>query len=255
MWRFLFTRFPSITSSTQQIQSMVLYNDLAISNPVPCPYLENRVFTQAYFFAAEVDYNEAEILFSTGWRKFGYFFFRPVCVQCRNCIPVRIPVEKLSLSKSQKKLVRKNTQTEVQFSPLEFDEDVFDIYKEHSVVRFGKKVDRDEFINNFCTISCPSLLSKYYVHGILAAAGFLDISSQGLSSVYFVFRKQFEHLGLGNYSVIREAEQARSMGLHYYYLGYYVTDNRIMEYKTRFLPYEIYNWNTEQWEPVGDNKT
>jgi arginine-tRNA-protein transferase len=232
---------------------MVLYHDLTISNPVSCPYLENKTFTQAYFYAGEVDYNEAEILFSTGWRKFGYFFFRPVCVQCRNCIPVRIPVEKLSLSKSQNRLARKNTSTQVQFLPLEFDEEVFEVYKEHSVERFGKKVDRDEFIHNFCTISCPSLLSKYYINGTLAAAGFLDISSQGLSSVYFVFRTQFQHLGLGNYSVIREAEQARSMGLKYYYLGYYVVDNRIMEYKTRFLPYETYNWNTEQWESVGKN--
>lgn len=232
---------------------MVLYQDLAISNPAPCPYLENKVFTQAYFLAGEVDENEAEILFSTGWRKFGCFFFRPVCVQCRNCIPVRIPVRNLVLSKSQNRLVRKNQSTKVQFSPLAFDEEVFEVYKEHSGERFGKKVDRDEFINNFCTISCPSLLSKYYIDGVLAAAGFLDISSQGLSSVYFVFRKQFQHLGLGNFSVIREAEQARMMGLQYYYLGYYVVDNRIMEYKTRFLPYETFNWNAEQWESVVKN--
>lgn len=236
---------------------MVLYHDLTISSPVTCPYLENKTFTQAYFFAGEVDHNEAEILFSTGWRKFGSFFFRPVCVQCRNCIPVRIPVENLVLSKSQKRLVRKNVSTEVKFESLEFDEEVFEIYKEHSGERFGKQVNRDEFINNFCTISCPSLLSKYYINGTLAAAGFLDISSQGLSSVYFVFRNQFQHFGLGNFSVLREAEQARSMGLKYYYLGYYVVDNRIMEYKTRFLPYETYNWNTEQWESVAinDNKT
>jgi arginine-tRNA-protein transferase len=168
-----------------------------------------------------------------------------------------VPVEKIALSKSQKRLLRKNESTEVIFSPLEFDEEVFEVYKEHSDERFGKKADRDEFINNFCTISCHSLLSKYYIHGTLAAAGFLDISSKGLSSVYFVFRKQFGHLGLGNYSVIREAEKARSMGLHYYYLGYYVVDNRIMEYKTRFIPYETYNWKTEQWEIVekNDNKT
>jgi arginine-tRNA-protein transferase len=134
---------------------------------------------------------------------------------------------------------------------------VFEIYREHSGERFGKKVEREEFINNFCTISCPSLLSKYYINGTLAAAGFLDISSQSLSSVYFVFRKQFEHFGLGNYSVLREVEQARLMGLSYYYLGYYVVDNRIMEYKTRFLPYETYNWKTEQWESVekNENKT
>ncbi|HEX2958157.1 MAG TPA: hypothetical protein VHO70_15090 [Chitinispirillaceae bacterium] len=229
---------------------MVLYHDLAISTPVSCPYLENKIFTQAYFFAGEVDHKEAELLFFTGWRKFGYFFFRPVCVNCRNCIPVRIPVQKFVMSKSQKRLVKKNIATEVTFSTLEFDEEVFDVYREHSEERFGKKVDRNAFINNFCTISCPALLSKYYVNGILAAAGFLDVSSQGLSSVYFVFKKQFNHLGLGNYSVLREVEQARVMGLQYYYLGYYVKDNSIMEYKTRFFPYESYNWKTEQWELI-----
>ncbi len=72
--------------------------------------------------------------------------------------------------------------------------------------------------------------------------------------MYFVFRDRYRHLGLGNYSVLREIEQCREMGLDYYYLGYYVKGNAVMEYKTRFYPYERYNWNVELWETVEKEK-
>jgi arginine-tRNA-protein transferase len=234
---------------------MILHRELAYSDPVPCPYLPDKMFTQAYFFASEVDHDEAELLFSTGWRKFGYFFFRPVCVQCRMCISVRILVDQFKISKSQKRLLKKNSETRVIFGPLEYSDDIFAVYKDHSINRFGKQVDRDEFKTNFCSITCPSMLSKYYVCEELAGVGFLDISKNGLSSVYFVFMKQFQHLGLGNFSVLKEMQYCRQVGLNYYYLGYYVRGNTIMEYKSHFYPYERYNWNLEMWEPVEKGAT
>lgn len=233
---------------------MVLHQEITYSNPVQCPYLPDKMFTQAYFFASELNHDEAELLFSTGWRKFGYFFFRPVCVQCRMCIPVRIPVNQFKMSKSQKRLLKKNSTTNHSFGPLEYADDVFSVYKDHSQIRFRKKVNREEFKNNFCSISCPSLLSRYYADDELAGAGFLDVSSGGLSSVYFVFKDKYRHLGLGNYSVLREIEQCKEMGLDYYYLGYYVKGNAVMEYKIRFYPYQRYNWNLEVWENVEKNE-
>jgi arginine-tRNA-protein transferase len=171
------------------------------------------------------------------------------------CIPVRIPVNQFIISKSQRRLLKQNEKTQVTFNSLEYDDEVFEIYKEHSAERFGKQVDREEFKNNFCVISCPSLLSKYYVDGILVAAGFLDVTSKGLSSVYFVFKKKYQHLGLGKYSVLKEIEYSIQNKLEYYYLGYYVKGNSIMEYKTRFHPFECYNWNKEQWETVEKNRS
>jgi arginine-tRNA-protein transferase len=159
-------------------------------------------------------------------------------------------VKKFLVSKSQRRLLKKNETTQVTFNSLVYDDEIFDIYKEHSVERFGKQVDREEFKNNFCVISCPSILSKYYVNGTLAAAGFLDVTSKGLSSVYFVFKKKYQHLGLGKYSILKEIEYSMQNKLEYYYLGYYVKGNSIMEYKTHFYPYECYNWNEERWEVV-----
>ncbi|HKL48107.1 MAG TPA: hypothetical protein VJ882_00505, partial [Desulfuromonadales bacterium] len=59
----------------------------------PCPYLPERQRQFEYFWAMDVNGAELAVLLETGWRKFGPYYFRPVCPGCRDCIPVRIPVD------------------------------------------------------------------------------------------------------------------------------------------------------------------
>jgi arginine-tRNA-protein transferase len=47
--------------------------------------------------------------------------------------------------------------------------------------------------------------------------------------------------------VLRESEYALSLGLDYYYLGYYVRDNISMAYKNNFHVNEKMNWSTGKW--------
>ena len=54
-------------------------------------------------------------------------------------------------------------------------------------------------------------------------------------------------LSPGTISVIKEIEHAQSLGLKYYYLGYYIKDNHSMSYKGRFFPQELYDWKSKEW--------
>ncbi len=226
---------------------MILLQDVKTSPSSPCHYLSHETWRFEYFFAKGLNHDELEWFLSRGWRKFGLYYFRPACPTCRKCQPIRVRVRDFYLTGSQKRLSRKNSGIRECFGPLCFSHRVYDLYKDHST-RFEKQTtDLKEFISSFYTESCPAIQSEYYVGDTLAGVGFLDHSSQGLSSVYFVYDTAFSTYSLGTYSVLREIDHAKALGLSYYYLGYYISECTRMAYKNRFKPYETMNWNTETW--------
>lgn len=229
---------------------MNLYTNVKISSPQQCPYLEDRSMRHAFFYASEVSDSELDCLLLEGWRKFGIYYFRPQCLGCSNCIPLRIPVNTFHMSRSQRRLWRANSDIQMRFEPSAPFDELYKIYEEHSLNRFGTITSKEEFESNFFTKSCNSAYSLYYLHGMLIAAGFLDLSSYALSSVYFIYLTKFLARGLGNYSVLREIKLTAELGLQYYYLGYFVAGNSKMQYKAEFYPYEYYQWENKTWKSV-----
>jgi len=230
---------------------MILLQDVKTSPLSPCHYLPGETWKFEYFFAKGLNQNELEWFLSRGWRKFGLYYFRPACPTCRKCVPLRVLVHDFTLTRSQKRLVRKNMGIRESFGPLNYSQRVYEIYRDHSG-RFEKDIsDPPEFISSFYTESCPSLQSEYHVGETLAAVGFLDHSSHGLSSVYFVFDTSFSRYSFGTYSIIREIDYAKELGLSYYYLGYYIAECSKMAYKYRFHPCEIYDWESGIWKTPG----
>lgn len=232
---------------------MHLYQEPRISTDGVCPYLPDRQHSTEYFFADNVDYDELDFLLSTGWRKFGAYYFRPSCGECKACIPVRIKVKSFRMSKSQKRVECKNRDTIVEFGNVIVSQEIFQIMHEHSMARFGKSNGWDDYVRSFCTPSCPSMQSFYNIDGQIAASGFIDMSSHSLSSVYFIYRPMYSKRSLGILSVLKEVERAFKLGLDYYYLGYFVEGNDRMAYKASFYPQERYDWQRKRWEEVKDD--
>lgn len=114
--------------------------------------------------------------------------------------------------------------------------------------RFSRDADYEDFLNSFYVQSCPTLQSEYYLDNKLFGVGYLDISSASLSSVYFIYDTEYMKYSPGTLSIIKEAEYAESIGLSYYYLGYYIEENRSMSYKNNFNLNEKLNWETGIWE-------
>lgn len=229
---------------------MRLLSEPAHDQLEPCPYLPDRQKRYRYFYALEVSAAELDELLQAGWRKFGPYFFRPDCPDCRNCIPLRVPVAAFVPSRSQRRVLRRNLDLEVRFGPLQLTDEVYRIYREHSAGRFDQSTSLEEFATSFYLPSCPALQSELYLNGAQVGVGFLDVASGGLSSVYFSYDPQFEGRSPGIFSVLREVEQARRLGLGYYYLGYYVPGSPRMAYKDRFRPREHYDWQSGRWQPA-----
>ncbi len=74
--------------------------------------------------------------------------------------------------------------------------------------------------------------------GQLLAATLVDVLSDGLSMVYSFFEPDEAARSLGTFMILDHIARARSMGLDFVYLGYWVQDSKKMDYKGRFLPQE-----------------
>ncbi len=216
--------------------------------PVACPYLPDKTFIQNYFFGLEADPPETSALLAAGWRHFGAFFFRPNCPGCRACWPVRLAASTLEFTPSQRRVWRRNEDVDFQAVPLEYKDEYFELYQDHSLHRFGKETDSEEFRQGFFEPAVPTFLTEYRIEGELAALGFCDEAEDSLSSVYFVFGDKYADRSLGIYSILRECALAAELKKEWYYLGYWVQGNATMAYKGRFGPKQVRNWSTGEWE-------
>lgn len=226
---------------------MKLLSEPLVSEESPCSYIEGKNWRFTYFFALDVTAEELDIILSKGWRKFGMYYFKPVCRNCRECIPIRVKADELVLSKSQKRVIKNCRDVRVEFKEPDCRDEIFNIYEDHSLNRFGKISSYEDFHTSFYTPSCPTIQSEYYIGNKLAGVGFIDISSNALSSIYFIYRDEYTKYGLGTFSALKETEYAFSLGLKHYYLGYFIENNLKMAYKNSFHVNEKMDWDTENW--------
>src|SRR5947208_14071988 len=73
----------------------------------------------------------------------------------------------------------------------------------------------------------------------LISACLTDKLGDGLSAVYSFFAPGLEKRSLGSHAILWLIERARTLGLPYVYLGYWVPESRKMAYKSRFRPAEV----------------
>jgi len=229
--------------------NLVIIHGPELEDSRDCSYFPEKNSRFEFMFAHSLSEAEFDDLLETGWRKFGVYFFRPRCPSCKMCVPIRIPVDTFKQSKSQRRIFRHNSHLTMKLGPLEFHESVYQLYLKHSK-RFPDSpyTTRETFVNAFCQPSVPGFLTCFYEEESLVAAGFLDVSERALSSVYFIFDPQFEKQSLGTFGAISELQMAQFLGKEFYYLGYWIEQHPSMNYKARFRPYQLFDWETKQWK-------
>lgn len=213
-----------------------------------CPYLPEQQANIEYFFATHLTKLELTRYFSKGWRKFGTYYFKNNCPGCQKCIPLRIPVKDFKITKSYRRILKKCQSIQMIVRPLEYRDEIFEIYSDHSWNRFQKESNWEDFINSFYASATGSLQSEYYLGEELIAVGFLDCLTNGYSSAYFIYKTKYSDFSLGNFSILKEIEYTRSQGLKYYYLGYYIAENHSMAYKNYFYPNQKMDWKSGKWQ-------
>jgi len=213
--------------------------------PLPCPYVAGRTERKV---VTEITGPDAEQLHDklsrAGFRRSHNIAYAPVCPSCQACVPIRIPVEHFRPERTLKRILNMNAAVEGFEVPARATAEQFQLFQRYQKARHG---DGDMAAMSFYDYRAmvedtpiETLVIEFRdPDDRLVAACLTDRLSDGLSAVYSFFQPGLERRSLGTLSILWMVERARTLGLPYVYLGYWVSDSPKMSYKARFKPVEI----------------
>jgi len=216
-----------------------------------CPYLPDRQAQMSGFVAEALSPELYHRFMDRGFRRSGTTFYRPVCRQCRECIPLRLPVAGFKPSRNQARVWRKNVDVTVSIAPPECTREKWGVYVRHLRAQHNGTMSEefDSFREFLYNSSVESIEFVYRLGRRIAAVSIADLCPQALSTVYAFFEPDEHRRSLGTYSILREIDYCRQHDLPYYYLGYYVSGCAAMSYKARFRPHELLR-DYRTWGPA-----
>jgi leucyl-tRNA---protein transferase len=203
------------------------------------------------FEKTSLDLELADQILALGIRRFGSQFFRPACLNCNACIPLRVEVQNFSPSASQKRLLNKNHECQFSVEPSRYDPSYFELYLRHNrrFKQLDNSLNEESFHKiHFQELTDNSLVSRVHHRGELLAFGLLEVGLESVSSQYFVFDPAWSKLSLGTWGALQEIHWARQNGYLWYYLGYWISQNPSMDYKKNFRPHQLFDWEQKQWQ-------
>jgi len=217
-----------------------------------CAYNSSRIAQLRALAAGRMDPSIYHGFMDAGFRRSGRMIYQPVCAKCRRCVPIRIPVEQFELSKSQRRVVRRNADLRVSVSSPSLTDEKYLLYKRYLDSRHDGEQDASrEGLEQFLYESPVETAEFEYrtPNGHLMAVGICDLSQQSLSSVYFYFDPDQPRRSLGHFGVLQEIEFCRVHAIPHVYLGYWVVDAASMSYKIAYKPCELL-WSDGIWRGV-----
>ena len=225
-----------------------------LTAPSPCPYLvgqeERKVFTHLVGERAPELNN---ILTQGGFRRSQSIAYRPACEGCRACISVRVIAKDFRPTQSMRRIMRRNADIDAQMRiavPTSEQYAIFRAYLDSrhrdggmadmTVLDYAMMVEDSHIETRIIEYrrKDPGAPSGKRATGELVAIALTDVLGDGLSMVYSFFEPDEAARSLGTYMVLDHIARAKSMGLAFVYLGYWVRGSRKMDYKGRFLPQE-----------------
>ena len=221
----------------------------------PCSYLAgeraiSQVATPTHLITTEV-YGE---LVRSGFRRSGVFSYRPDCVECRACVPVRLPVARFAPRRNQRRSLKAHATLHARELPLMFFDEHYRLYLRYQAARhLGGGMDQDnheQYSRCLLQRRIDSRLIEFTENGELRMVRIIDVLNDGLSSVYTFYEPDIEGASFGTYNILWQIAQCAANTLPYLYLGYWIRDSQKMAYKAGFRPIEgLIDGHWREFEP------
>ena len=212
----------------------------------PCSYFDDKVCDIQYKYMEQCSLIEQQEMLERGWRRFGNMHFVPVCKACTMCTTIRIDVAKFKFSKSQKRILNKNKDTQVYIQKPTVTHEHIDLFNKYHKQMETKKqwneniIDVQEYHNSY--VNGAHEFGKellYFRDDKLVAVALCDILPSGMSAIYCYYDHDYEDLSLGKFSILAQMSIAKQAKVPYLYLGYWIKDHLSMGYKEEYKPFEV----------------
>ncbi|MCX2682323.1 arginyltransferase [Campylobacter sp. MIT 21-1685] len=211
-----------------------------------CPYLKEKRTRIEYKYLQNCSKKLNNELIKRGWRRFGRYFSRPICAQCKECLSLRILAQEYQFSRSERRIFHKNTNTKILLRrPNLSDEHLYLYDKYHRFMeekRAWKRYDLNfrQYYNLYIDGEMDfGYELAFYKDDKLICVDLIDILEDGISSIYCFYDPDFSYLSLGKFSLLNEIKIAQNKNLAYVYLGYFVKKCQSLSYKADYTPNEI----------------
>ncbi len=211
-----------------------------------CAYIpDNKVrMNYKYVQNATKEFNTAVI--HRGWRRFGHYYFHPICEGCNECKSLRINVNQFTMTKSQKKAKSRNKDTQIIVQKPTISQMHLELYNKYHNFKSQKdgwkqkSISSRDYMENFVEGAGEFGKEVLYIKDQkLIGVDLIDVMEDGISSIYFFYDPDYARLSLGTYSLIYQIELAKILDLEWIYLGYWVDGCQAFAYKPNFKPQQI----------------
>lgn len=212
---------------------------------LPCPYIagqtERKVVTDLSGHNAEELY---ERLSRAGFRRSHNLAYRPACPTCNACIPVRIAAGDFEMTKSFRRVMAANADLTADDTDAIATVEQYRLFSEYQRARHeGGDMSGMAFNDYRAMVEDTPVTSRSVEFrdedGALVAVMLMDRMEDSLSAVYSFFDGSMARRSLGTFMILWMVEYARTLGLPYVYLGYWIDGSAKMAYKARFQPLEV----------------
>lgn len=218
---------------------------LFATHPHECSYLEDQqavsVFVDPAYPITEPIYSK---LSERGFRRSGSHIYRPHCRACRACVPARIPVASYSMSRREKRCLKKNLDLTVSCTKSIDSEQHYQLYRRYIEQRHNdgdmyppSREQYDSFLSDEWGVT--EYLQWHNAENDLLMVAVCDRMQAGYSAVYTFFEPDEADRGLGTLAVLWQISLCQALGLPHVYLGYWIKNCQKMNYKTNFKPLEL----------------
>ncbi len=213
----------------------------------PCSYLP-ECSAQTLFIQPDADKSSRlyQALIDLGFRRSGCDIYRPDCLKCNKCISTRIPVDRFSPRRSQRRAWKQlQANLCVKVLPAKFKQEHFDLYTTYMNSRHPDGEMANPTEEDYCRfLFCPWGETRFVElrdHNRLIAVAVIDILPRGISAVYTFFDPGISELSPGVLAILWQIEEAKRLGLPWLYLGYWIPGCQKMQYKQDYRPLQVYS--------------
>jgi arginine-tRNA-protein transferase len=208
-----------------------------------CSYLADKTAISVF---ADPNINMTNEIYAKlaeiGFRRSGMHVYTPQCEQCRSCIPVRVPVSAFQPNRNQRRTLSKNQNLQLRQYPAKFYPQHFQLYQRYLAERHldGGMDDPtpDSYMTFLTSNWSHTQFYEFRLDDVPICISVVDQLPQALSAVYTFFDPDYSHLSLGSFAILRLIEEAKSLGHHWLYLGFWIEQSRKMNYKDNYRPIE-----------------